>query len=181
MVLLHLLAKKRDVIAVHYRHMLSDTADAECKFVMDYCNKNSITLVIGNQDTERGADLSREEYWRKGRYNFFKKFNSTVAIGTTLDDAVEWYILSSLHGLGKYIEYSHANVVRPFIHTKKADLIAYAKKHGVPYLEDESNADVNFAARNRVRHNIVPEALKVNPGLYKVVKKRIIEKMNNKE
>jgi tRNA(Ile)-lysidine synthase TilS/MesJ len=37
-------------------------------------------------------------------------------------------------------------------------------------VEDESNNDLKYM-RNLIRHKIVPEALKVNPGLDKVVKK----------
>jgi tRNA(Ile)-lysidine synthase TilS/MesJ len=42
----------------------------------------------------------------------------------------------------------------------------------VPFIQDESNFSTDYS-RNKIRHNIVPEALKVNPGLKTVVRKMI--------
>jgi tRNA(Ile)-lysidine synthase len=75
------------------------------------------------------------------------------------------------------MEYSHANVIRPFLATRKSELIDYAQTHQIPWLEDPSNQDVEFAARNRIRHDMLPSALLVNPGLHNMVRKRIIEKL----
>jgi tRNA(Ile)-lysidine synthase TilS/MesJ len=52
----------------------------------------------------------------------------------------------------------------------------YAARNKLEWLEDLSNQDVNFASRNRIRHEILPLALQINPGLYNMVKKRINEK-----
>ena len=50
----------------------------------------------------------------------------------------------------------------------------WAERKNVPFVEDGSNRNLRFC-RNRIRHNILPEALKINPGLYKVVKKKLQE------
>ena len=76
------------------------------------------------------------------------------------------------------MEYSHANVIRPFLATRKSQLIDYAQTHQIAWLEDASNSDAVFAARNRIRHDILPAALQVNPGLHNMVRKRIIEKLD---
>jgi tRNA(Ile)-lysidine synthase TilS/MesJ len=76
------------------------------------------------------------------------------------------------------MEYSHANVIRPWLATRKSQLIEYAQTHQIAWLEDPSNQDVEFAARNRIRHDILPAALKINPGLHNMVRKRIIEKLD---
>jgi tRNA(Ile)-lysidine synthase TilS/MesJ len=75
------------------------------------------------------------------------------------------------------MEYSHANVVRPFLTTKKSEFRAHADKYVLKWLEDESNSDVDFAVRNRIRHDILPLALQVNPGLFNMVKRRIAERI----
>ena len=127
---------------------------------------------------------SKEEQWRDQRYRFFEDYSKEKDIQVitchTLDDAVETYLFNSFHGLGKHIEHENGVVIRPFITTTKAQLLEYAERNQLTWLEDKTNEDVEFAARNRVRHNILPEVLKINPGIYKTVKKRLMEKFNEK-
>ena len=52
---------------------------------------------------------------------------------------------------------------RPFLSVSRADLLAYAREHSLEWCEDESNADVKFA-RNRVRHDLLPQLEKSCPG-----------------
>lgn len=176
LVLLHWLNQRRQVTAVHYRHD-SDFAADEYLFVSNFCQDRGINLITQSQTPSSQRGLSQEEYWRRARYEFFKSITLPVCTGHTLDDAVEWYLFSCLNGQGHYIEYSHANVIRPFLATRKSELIDYAQTHQIPWLEDPSNQDVEFAARNRIRHDILPSALQVNPGLHNMVRKRIIEKL----
>lgn len=164
LVALHWLNQRRDVVAVHYIHD-SEFAATEHEFVQKFCSEFNIVLITAKQTPSSQSGLSREEYWRNGRYEFFKSVPMPVCTGHTLDDAVEWYLFTSLHGQGRYMEYSHANVVRPFLTTKKSDFRAHADKYALKWLEDESNSDVDFAVRNRIRHDILPLALQVNPGL----------------
>ena len=129
-------------------------------------------MTINTIIEPRNIALSKEEDWRTARYKFFTSLDELVCTGHTLDDMVEWYLFTSLMGEGRYMEYAHSNVVRPFICTKKSDILEYAIKHNISWLEDPSNKDANFAARNRIRYEILPAALKVNPGLYKTVSNR---------
>jgi len=178
LVLLHWLSQRRQVTAVHYQHD-SDFAEQEYMFVAEFCQARGINLITQTQQPTPRPGLSQEEYWRRDRYEFFKSVSLPVCTGHTLDDAVEWYLFSALNGQGHYMEYSHANVVRPFLITRKSELVEYAMSNQIEWLEDPSNSDVEFAARNRIRHEIVPAALKVNPGLYTMVRKRINKKLNN--
>lgn len=177
MVALHFLKRKHKVEVLHYVHSNSENAHKERDFVVDYCNRHGIICHVEYQMTSKDKKDSQEENWRKARYQFFKKYG-TVVTGHTLDDAVEWYLFSCFNGLGKFMEYANGNVVRPFILTTKEKVLDYAVQHGVEYIHDVTNDDVEFAARNRIRNVILPEVLKVNKGIYKVVKKRIIEKIS---
>ena len=49
----------------------------------------------------------------------------------------------------------------------------------MPYITDPGNFDDKFP-RSYIRKNIIPQALKINPGLRKVIKKKI-EKSFNEE
>lgn len=172
---LHWMKQRKRTIAVHYVHD-SPFALTELEFVERFCYDNAIPLLTAKQKQGRPLGVSQEEYWRNGRYNFFRNLPFTVCTGHTLDDAVEWYLFSSFHGQGRYMDYRHDNVIRPFITTKKTEIMDYAARNKLEWLEDPSNQDVNFASRNRIRHEILPLALQINPGLYNMVKKRINEK-----
>ena len=58
----------------------------------------------------------------------------------------------------------------------KDELISWCITKKVLWIEDPSNEDCKYA-RNQIRHKILPEALKINPGLAKVIKKKIIKEM----
>ncbi|HSH25599.1 MAG TPA: ATP-binding protein, partial [Massilibacterium sp.] len=88
------------------------------------------------------------------------------------DDAVEWWVFSSLHGEGKVMPYQNKNVIRPFLTTTRRDLHSWAERKGVEYLQDPANQDEKYM-RSIIRHKIVPEALRVNPGLHTVLRKKI--------
>jgi tRNA(Ile)-lysidine synthase len=64
--------------------------------------------------------------------------------------------------------------VRPFRKTRKRDLELWANLNNVPYITDPSNKDTSFR-RNYIRHNLMPHALEVNPGLYKIISKKVLE------
>jgi tRNA(Ile)-lysidine synthase TilS/MesJ len=75
-------------------------------------------------------------------------------------------------GFQSVIPYRKENVIRPFLLTEKSEFESWCKRKNVPFIQDESNNSVEYS-RNRIRHNIIPELLKVNPGLKTVVKKMI--------
>ena len=106
------------------------------------------------------------------RYEFFSKFDFPIITCHHLDDCVETYLFSCLRGFQSVIPYSKRNVIRPFLLNEKSVFYKWCEGKNVPFVEDESNLSVDYS-RNRIRHNIVPEALLVNPGLKTVVKKMI--------
>lgn len=149
------------------------------EFVIDYCKYNNLEFFLGDiQSLEKPAGESKEEFWSKERNNWFHSLPGIVVTAHNLDDAVEWWVFSSLHGIGKLIPYNNDNVIRPFLITTKAELKDWLKNKDVPYIDDPSNSDVKYA-RNRIRHEIIPVALKINPGLYKVIKKKLIQEAAN--
>lgn len=179
MTVAHFLAKNHDVTGVFVHHMTKNSWAAydflqsiELPFAMDYHE------IVEDPAPD---SQSMEEYWRNERYRIFtEKYSSTPVITAhTLDDCVETWLWSSMHGEGKIIPYMHKNVVRPFRRTRKSELIEYAKRHVIDWVEDESNTDVKYV-RNRIRHNIMPEVLHVNPGIHKVIDKKVSSEFNDK-
>ena len=80
-----------------------------------------------------------------------------------------------MHGTGKIVPYSRNDrVYRPFRLTRKRDLELWASLNNVPYIEDDSNKDTRYT-RNYIRHTMMPNVLKVNPGIYKTIAKKVRE------
>src|SRR5690606_10840197 len=104
--------RRRRVRVVHVNHATSHAAAAE-KFVGDYCAAHDVPFVVHTITRERRSDESPEEFWRNERYAFFETIDRTVVTAHTLDDAVESWIFSSLHGQGRLIPVTRDNVIRP--------------------------------------------------------------------
>ena len=58
--------------------------------------------------------------------------------------------------------------------TSKKIIKDYAQRKDVIWFEDPSNQKTNFM-RNHVRHNVMPQVLKVNPGIRTTIRKKLIE------
>lgn len=169
------LRRKHDVTLAFFHHMTPDCAEAE-RAVIEYAEEHSLPVVRQVISKECPLGKSGEEHWRDERYKFLESLGSTVVTAHTLNDCVETYVWSSLHGNPKVIPYQRNNVVRPFLLTTKDDFLRWAKHNDIVWHEDSSNENT-VHMRNYVRHELMPHALHVNPGLYKVVK-RIVEKRN---
>ncbi|MDX1535263.1 MAG: tRNA lysidine(34) synthetase TilS [Candidatus Spechtbacterales bacterium] len=173
MTALDFLSNNHDVTAMYFHHGTKFGDDC-MEFVSDYCKKNDIPLLTEKISRKKKKSESPEEYWRNERYAWFNSFDAPIVTAHNLDDAVEWYIFTSLHGEAKLIPYKNNNVIRPFLITSKSEFLEWAERKNVPFLKDPANSDRKYA-RSTIRHDIMPHALKVNPGLYKVVRKMLQE------
>ena len=142
--------------------------------VENYCSKNNIPFHYFKIQGEKQKRESMEEYWRNERYKIFLSFQLPIITCHHLDDSVETYLFTSFRGKSKTIPYRNRNVIRPFLLNRKKDLINFCRSKNVEYIEDESNKDLKYS-RNRIRHNIIPEVEKIHPGIYTVVRKKILE------
>jgi len=158
-------------IILHFDHG-TEFGDKARTFVKKQCKKLGLPLVVSKISRERRKDESMEEYWRSERYNFLNSFPGEVIMAHHLDDATEWWLFSSLHGEGKIMPYRHGNVIRPFLMTPKSEILSWAKRKNVLYMDDPGNKDERYM-RSIIRHQIMGPALKVNPGLRTVVRKKI--------
>jgi len=164
-----LIRGKKKVELAFFNHGTTASAAGE-EFAQKFANERGVRLHIGRITRSKNASESQEEYWRQQRYQFLFAHTKPVVTAHHLDDAVESWIFNSLHGKPHVIPYSNRNVVRPFLITPKSELISWCQRKNLSWVEDASNADVAYM-RNLIRHRIVPESLKVNPGLRTVVKK----------
>lgn len=133
-----------------------------------------LKLEVGGLYRSKFKTESWEEYWRTQRYEWFHSFDVPIITCHHLDDCVETWIFTSLNGEGRIIPYSNGNVIRPFRANRKSEFTTWCRNKNVPWVEDSSNEDVKYM-RNFIRHEIVPKALVVNPGLHKVIRKKVLE------
>ena len=161
--------------AAHYNHMLRPTADRDEDFVRLWCADRHIPLAFGTCDVrawarEQGASL--EDAARTLRYRFLEETADRVgaqriATAHHVQDNAETVLLHLLRGTGLRglggIAPVRGRVVRPFLETDRRDIDAYVEENNIPYVEDESNADIAFA-RNRLRIEVMPLLEKLAPG-----------------
>ena len=168
-----LLRGKRDVTVCYFNHG-TEHSRWVWKGLKEYCDKKGIETIYGEVNREKDKSESLEEYWRNIRYDFFRSIPHDVITCHHLDDCVETYIFTAINGNGRTIPYRNGNVVRPFLLNKKSTLLKWCADKEVPYWDDKSNNDIKFS-RNRIRHKIIPEIMKINPGIHKVIKKIVQE------
>ena len=172
MTVLDFLRRAHNVTVLSFDHGSAYHVEAR-KLVGDYCSKHDIRIIDGRiSNIEKPKDQSLEEYWRNERLAFFAQFQAPIVTAHHLDDVLETWLWSNCHGEGKIIPYNYKNVIRPFRLNSKGELTKWALRNNVPYLNDQSNSDTRFM-RNYIRHNMVDHALHVNPGLYKVLRKKL--------
>ncbi len=170
MAILDFLVKGRYNPHVIYFNHNTEHGNLAEKFITEYCSNNNLNLFVGR--TELKPTSNKEKIWSDLRYEFFSKFDFPIMTCHHLDDCVETYIFSCLRGFQSVIPYSKGNVIRPFLLNEKSVFEKWCKQKMVPFIQDESNDCLDYS-RNRIRHQIVPESLLVNPGLKTVVKKMI--------
>jgi tRNA(Ile)-lysidine synthase len=166
------LSKNHKVNVMFFDHGTQTSKEAR-EFLLDtYGYYDNIS--IGELNSDKKQSESWEEYWRNQRYEWFHSFGVPIITCHHLDDCAETWIWSSLNGTGKIIPYSNLNVIRPFRLNRKTEFTNWCRNKGVKWIEDSSNEDTKYM-RNFIRHEIMPKALVVNPGLHKVVRKKVLE------
>lgn len=173
------LSQKHNVTCAFFHHGTENSKRA-LEFVANFCTERNLPLMIGMLKNNKPKELSTEEHWRNERYDFLDSFGDglgPVITGHHLDDCVETYVWSSLHGQPKVIPSKRNNVVRPFLTTNKSEFTSWCEQKSIDWCHDNSNDDTKYM-RNYVRTQLMPHALHINPGLNTVVKK-IVEKQQN--
>lgn len=183
MAIVDFLSRQHNVTLLFFDHGTETSREAKEFLTQFVQERNSVfhdnpkatkmDLIIGEIQRQKTKRESQEEYWRNQRYEFFHSFEDKQIITCHhLDDCVETWIFSSMNGEGKIIPYSNRNVIRPFRLNRKVEFVNWCRRKNVPWIEDESNTDIKYM-RNFIRHELMPKALVINPGIHKVIAKKI--------
>jgi tRNA(Ile)-lysidine synthase len=162
-VLLHLLSKKTAVTAIHVHHGLSPNADAWAAFCRRLCKRLGVPLQIQKvKVVKRGEGL--EAAARRARYEAFAKSKADcIALAHNLDDQAETVLMNLLRGAGvrgargmlAQSSFGKKTLLRPLLGMPRAAILAYAREHGLQWIEDETNADESLI-RNFIRRRVGP-------------------------
>ncbi len=167
------ISRSRNIRCAFFHHG-TEASQQGFELVAKYCAGRKWPIALGRISSPKGKVESPEEFWRNQRYNWLDSLGAGVITAHHLDDCVETYLWSMMHGTAKVIPYRRNKVIRPFLLTPKSELVSWAERNQVPWVEDISNKDTKYM-RNYVRHELMPHALHVNPGLAKVVARKVKE------
>ena len=180
MALLHFLTTLKqpfgiDIVAINVNHNLRADGKKDSQFVAKYCKDNDIKYISYSVDVPAYAKekkITTEHAAREKRYECFalavKKFKiNKVAVAHHQSDQAETILLHIFRGSGiggargMYVSrlFTEAGgdcmLVRPFLETSKADIIAYNYRNQIPHITDGSNYD-NQYSRNFLRNEVFP-------------------------
>jgi tRNA(Ile)-lysidine synthase len=184
MAVLHWLAKgnRMPYGIIHVHHNTGSYADQALAFVTQQYQNYCFDLFIRRVEAPMPAKVSKEAWWREQRYKAFQDVLDTtnkpypIILAHNLDDCLEQFIISTTIRIkpNTIIPYNGpSNTIRPFRTWLKSEIIDYAKRNNIDWIEDPSNKNTNFL-RNKVRHDVVPLIRKINPGIDKHIKNLII-------
>jgi tRNA(Ile)-lysidine synthase len=162
----------RKFTAAYYNHG-TPQADEMQRHVSLWCILNDVPFATSKLTTPKPKEKSPEEHWRDERYKWLLSDGLPVITAHHLNDVAETYLFTALNGTPRLIPARNGHIIRPFLTNPKSELTSWCVRHNIKWIEDQSNTNIK-GPRNRIRHAIMPEALKVNPGLLTVLKKRVI-------
>jgi tRNA(Ile)-lysidine synthase len=190
------LADKYDLnlhlIHVNY-HQRGEDSQRDEKFAVKMAQKLNIPIEVvhfkdqKNQEEQKKGNL--EEKMREFRYKIFEEKREEnlcdwIAVGHTLDDKVETFMMNLIRGAGIKgligIKNKRGKIIRPLLGIEKKEVNHYLKERGQIFRVDKSNFDTKFF-RNRVRIELLPLIeKKYNPGFKKRVEK-LIENLESED
>ncbi len=157
--------------AIHINHNLrGDESMRDELFCRKLCESLKIPLIVesinvGKIAEEKGESI--ELCARNLRYELFSKHaTGLIATAHTASDNAETVLYNLSRGSGLTgvcgIPPVRDNIIRPIINCSREDVIDYLNTISQDYVNDSTN-DTDDYTRNKIRHNVVPELLKINP------------------
>ncbi|MBP9667342.1 tRNA lysidine(34) synthetase TilS [Candidatus Saccharibacteria bacterium] len=154
-VLLDMLVREgaHELIVAHFDHGIRPESDADARFVHALAKKYD--LAFETKREELGARAS-EDRARERRYAFLnsiaKTHSATLVTAHHKDDMLESIAINVTRGTGwrGLAVFANPAIVRPLLDMPKSELYRYAVRHGLEWVEDETNAETIYL-RNRLR------------------------------
>ena len=178
-------------LVLHAAHLHHGLRGAEADGDLEFCRALTARLEIlfhealvdTTAEAKADAKLGKpaetiEEAARRLRYAWFRELLSTepldaIVTAHTRDDQAETVLAKFLRGawteglagISPRLETAGSGaIVRPLLHTTRAEILAYLDALDQDWREDSSNRHLTFT-RNRIRHELLPLLEGWNPRL----------------
>lgn len=160
--------------AAHFHHGIREASNQEETFVRAWCEQHQVPLHVGHGNVPGAAARTGrgvEETARALRYEFLydtarREGYTLIATGHHAGDQAETVLMHLIRGSGlkglRGIVPRQGMLIRPMLGVTRGQVEDYLRRHQVPHVEDESNADPAYT-RNRVRHEVLPLLCELNP------------------
>lgn len=170
-VLLHALASVRErlpctIRAVHVDHRLQPASTDWVRHCDRFCRELNLCFTALTVAASPARSESPEAQARAARYRALAELLSHQDLVLTAhhqDDQAETLLLALLRGGGVHglaamptvTRLGDGRLVRPLLAYARADLERYAEQHRLNWIDDPSNASLDYD-RNRLRRQVIP-------------------------
>ena len=170
-VLLHAMASCRNdlpakIAAVHIDHCLQSQSQAWQTHCQNICKMLNVSLTNLEVEVDQQSGKGLEAAARAARYQAFASIlqaGDTICLAQHQDDQAETLMLQLLRGSGvaglaampMSKAWAAGTLLRPLLKYSRRELMTYAEQHKLSWVEDPSNAHLNFD-RNYLRHEVMP-------------------------
>jgi tRNA(Ile)-lysidine synthase len=151
---------------VHVDHGLQASSADWARQCGRQARKWRVPLTTLRAVVANGRGESPEAAARDARYALFERELQAGEVLVTahhLDDQVETFLLQLFRGAGvaglasmpALREFAQGRIARPLLETARADIVAYAERHRLSWIEDPTNQLTRYG-RNHLRHEVMP-------------------------
>lgn len=159
-VLLHALRAVPGTVAIHINHGLDPAAPEWVRHCAAVAREFGVRFESRSVCVDSRGN--REQAARAARYAVFRELlgpDELLALGHHAGDQAEtrvWQLLTGREPGGMPTErrLGAAWLVRPLMGVKRGQILDYAHRHSLRWIEDPANADLGFD-RNRIRHGLL--------------------------
>lgn len=150
-------------------------SDEDAFFVEKFAKKLQIPLEIKKLDTKKYAQqhgVNTQLAARNLRYAWFEEMAqkhacSHIVTGHQADDNLETFLINLSRGTGlnglRGIPERNGKIIRPLLAFSRNEIQRFAQENNLSWREDSSNASDSYT-RNKIRHHISPQLLKIHPN-----------------
>ena len=147
------------LLAVHVHHGLSPNAEKWADFCQHFCDQLGVKFELQRVNVHPQVE-GVEAAARKVRYAALEASNcDLILLGHHQDDQAETVLLNLLRGAGVHgaagMLEARGRLLRPLLGFSREQIVAYANKSGLSWIEDESNSDTRYS-RNFLRGEAFP-------------------------
>jgi len=155
--------------AIHVNHGLQPQAGAWESFCQRLCASFGVTYCCERVTVDKESGDGLEGAARRARQEVFRQIDTDwLMLAHHMDDQAETLLFNLLRGAGiqgaSAMHERNGRLLRPFLAVSRSEILAYARHHGLEWVEDESNADPQYS-RNYLRLKIIPEIAVRFPAL----------------